>query len=105
LWICQRTENYEFLFALSLLCGLLVSYHSGISDDILLLPVFALIVNSSRDKPLRIALAVSLTPIPYFLGVPLSVVLPLLFLLILTLAAVSVAHRDKQQHRIIPAVT
>jgi hypothetical protein len=103
LWICQRTENYEFLLALSLLCGLLVSYHSGISDDILLLPIFALIVNSSRDKPLRIALAVSLTPIPYFLGVPLSVVLPLLFLLILTLAAVSVAHRHSRD-RIVPAL-
>jgi Glycosyltransferase family 87 len=85
-WLCYKTDDYEFLFALSLLCGLLVSFHSGIGDVILLLLVFVLIVHSCQDKALRIALAVTLTPLPYFIGVPIGVVLPLLFLLILILA-------------------
>ena len=94
LWICLRTESYEFLFALSILCGLLVSFHSGIGDDVLLLLVFVTIFHSSLDKPLRIALAVSLTPLPYFLGVPISVIMPLLFLLTLILAAISLERRQ-----------
>jgi hypothetical protein len=102
LWICQRTENYEFLFALSLLCGLLVSYHSGISDQILLLLVFVLIVNSRVEKPLRIAVALSLTPIPYFTGIGVNIVIPLLLLAVLTLAVVAVAQRGSH---IVPAVT
>ena len=101
LWICQRTDDYEFLFAVSVLCGLLVSYHSGVGDDVLLLLVVAVIASSSaaapaNDKALRMALAVTVTPLPYFTGISLSIVLPLLFLLILGLAAVSVARRQKQ---------
>jgi hypothetical protein len=88
-WICQRTENYEFLFGLGLLCGLLTSFHSGIADEILLLMVFVLIMGSSEYKPLRIASAIALTPLPYFLLVPLSVILPILLLLVLVLAAAS----------------
>jgi hypothetical protein len=103
LWICQRTDDYEFLFALSLLCGLLVSYHSGVGDDILLLPVFVLIVHSSQDRPLRIALAATLSPIPYFIGVPLNFVLPALLLLILMLAAVATVPGRRPQ-TILPAV-
>ena len=93
LWICQRTESYEFLFALSILCGLLVSFHSGIGDDVLLLLVFVAIVHSSLDKPLRMVVALSLTPLPYFLGVSISVIMPILFLLTLILAAISVERR------------
>jgi len=102
LWICQRTDNYEFLFALSLLCGLLVSYHSGISDQILLLLVFVLIVNSRVEKPVRIAVALSLTPIPYFTGIGVNVVIPAMLLVVLALAAVGVIQRVD---RVVPAVT
>jgi hypothetical protein len=102
LWICQRTDNYEFLFALSLLCGLLVSYHSGISDQILLLLVFVLIVNSRGEKPLRIALALTLTPIPYFTGIGVNVVMPIMLLVLLTTAAVAVLQRGDVT---VPAVT
>lgn len=105
-WICRRTDDYEFLFALSVLCGLLVSYHSGVGDDVLLLLVIAVITSSLRtatnDKPLRMALALTMTPLPYFTGVSLSIILPLLFLLILALAAFSVA-RGRKQKLIIPA--
>jgi hypothetical protein len=93
LWICRKTDNYECLFALSLMCSLLVSYHSGISDQILLLPVLVLLVGSCQDKPLRIALAVSLTPMPYFTGIGINVVMPLVILAVLTLAAVAVSRQ------------
>jgi len=91
LWNCQESDNYERLFALSLLCGLLVSYHSGIGDGILLLVVFALVIPSG-SRPLRVALAVTLSPIPWFLGLPIGVVLPLLMLLILALASPLFRH-------------
>lgn len=89
LWICLRMENFEFLFSISLLCGLLVSYHSGLGDQILLLPVFVLLINSCADKAMRAVLAVSLTPLPYFFGDGISVSIPVLALAILGLAAIS----------------
>jgi hypothetical protein len=42
LWITQRSENYEFLLAASLVCGLLVSFHSGVADDVVLFPAFVM---------------------------------------------------------------
>jgi Glycosyltransferase family 87 len=91
---CSRSDDFEFLFALSLLCGLLVSYHSGIADDILLLPTFAFLVTSAY-KPLRIALAIVLTPVPYFMMLPLSVVFPLMLLLVLALAVQSLRRPSR----------
>lgn len=93
LWTCRKTENYEFLFALSLLGGLLVSYHSGISDQILLLPVFVLIVNAPIGKALRIAVALSLTPIPYFISLGVNVAIPVMLLGVAGLAALAVTRR------------
>jgi hypothetical protein len=93
-WTCRKTENYEWLLALSLLCGLLVSYHSGIGDDILLLPVFVLMI-ASEYKSLRIALAAALSPLPYFSGLPISIAIPCLLLLVLALAVVSVSFRSR----------
>jgi hypothetical protein len=86
-WICARIENYEVLFAMSLLCSLLVSYHSGISDQILLLLIFVLVMNSCTDKLLRGVLALLLTPLPYFIGNGVSVAVPLLSLFVLALTA------------------
>ena len=88
--------------SLSLLGGLLVSFHSGISDQILLLPVFVLIMGSCIEKRLRLALALSLTPIPYFTGLGVNVVMPLVLLVVLTLAVGVVAHSE---NRILPTVT
>lgn len=87
-WACSRTEDYEFLFAIGLLSSLLVSYHSGISDQILLLPAFVLLTRSCMYKPLRIALALSLTPLPYFTGLPVSVIVPpMLFAVLILMCA------------------
>lgn len=89
LWLCFRMENYELLFGISLVCGLLVSYHSGLGDQILLLPVFVLLVNSCTSKLMRGVLAISLTPLPYFFGDGISVSLPVVSLVILGLAVAS----------------
>jgi hypothetical protein len=62
-----RTDNYELLLAASLVCGLLVSFHSTIIDDLALFPVLILVLGSSELVPLRALAGLILTPIPYFL--------------------------------------
>jgi len=84
--LTQKTNNYELLFAASLVCGLLVSFHSGIYDDVVLLPVFVLVTGSCDNVSIRSWLALILTPIPYFLNLadaPYSAVLPMSLLLLL----------------------
>ena len=101
LWICQKTDDYEFLFGLSLLCGLLISYHSGISDQIVLLLAFVLIVRARAEKPLRIALALLLTPVPYFTGLGINITIPIMLLAVLVLSAVAVT---RPRGMLVPAV-
>jgi hypothetical protein len=85
-WLTRKTNNYELLFAASLVCGLLVSFHSGIVDDVVLFPVFVLVLGSCDNVPLRSLAALILTPIPYFMvlaNAPYSAALPILLLLLL----------------------
>ncbi|HZU26037.1 MAG TPA: glycosyltransferase family 87 protein [Bryobacteraceae bacterium] len=75
LWLAQRTGDLELLLAASVVCGLLVSFHSGIADDVLLFAVFVAVIGRSVNVPLRAAAALILTPVPYFLvlgGAPWS---------------------------------
>jgi len=86
LWMTLRTDNYELLFAACLVCGLLVSFHSMIDDDLILFPVLILVLSSSNLVPLRGAIAMVLTPIPYFLvlaGPPYAAIMPVALLLML----------------------
>jgi hypothetical protein len=86
LWITQRSENYEFLLAASLVCGLLVSFHSGVADDVVLFPAFVMAAGASASEPLRASAALILTPIPYFMalaGAPYSAFLPIALLVLL----------------------
>jgi hypothetical protein len=88
LWTTQRTENYEFLFAAALVCGLLVSFHSGVADDVVLLPAFVMAVGTCASEPLRATAALILTPVPYFMtlaGAPYSAALPIALLLLLAM--------------------
>jgi hypothetical protein len=82
--VCVRkSDNFEFLFAISLVCGLLTSFHSGPADDVLLLPVFVLIVASSTDAVVRSLTALVVSPIPSVMGLignPYSAALPLLLI-------------------------
>ena len=95
IWACQKTENYESLFGLSLLCGLLVSYHAGTGDLILVLPAFVLMIPSAH-KHLRMALAMAASPLPFLL--PLSLGPPPAFLLTVALAVAGM--RDASASRL-----
>jgi hypothetical protein len=99
-WLTQKTNNYELLFAANLVCGLLVSFHSGIVDDVVLFPVFVLVLGSCDYVPARSLLAIILTPIPYFLFLarePYAAVLPVL---LLTLVGMFCAAQIASSHRI-----
>ena len=100
IWIVRRSDDYEFLLAVSLVCGLLVSFHSGVADDIVLLPAFVAIVRTCSMPSLRAASALILTPVPYFMvlaGAPYSAFLPASLLAVLGLSVVAVGNRGKQE--------
>ena len=96
--IALRTENFELLFGAAIAFGLQVSFHSELMDDVLLLPAFAAVVSQSSSPSLRTAMALILTPIPYFcalVGEPYSAVFPAaLFLVLGTFVAVLLPRRN-----------
>jgi hypothetical protein len=105
LWITLKTDNYEFLLAICLVCGLLVSYHSAIFDDVLLFAVFVLMLSASESKPVRSLSALILTPVFYFMALSNSIystALPLFLLLLLVLAGLSLSNRASAVHSKMP---
>ncbi len=91
-WLLRTNASYEFLFAASLVCGLLVSFHSGVVDDVLLLPVFVCVAATSMSHVLRVTSALLLTPVPYFTlfaGPPWGAFLPASLLLLCVLFCVA----------------
>jgi len=103
LGIASKTDNFEFLVAVGLVCGLLTSFHSGIADDVLLFPVLVLVVSSSSSALLSSLSALILTPIPYlmaFAGPPYSAVVPLMLVAILIAAGMSVLMGKRAQVQI-----
>lgn len=97
LWMTHKTDNFEFLLAVSLVCGLLTSFHSGTADDILLFPVFVLALGSSANVLLRSLSALILMPVPYlieFAGTPYSAILPLLLLTWLIAAGLALQRKN-----------
>lgn len=99
IWIVRRSDDYEFLLAVSLMCGLLVSFHSGVADDLVLLPAFIALARTDAMPSLRVASALILTPVPYFMvlaGAPYSAFFPVFLFVILGLAVVAVSNRGKQ---------
>ncbi|MGD0300409.1 MAG: glycosyltransferase family 87 protein [Bryobacteraceae bacterium] len=90
-WICFRVKNFELLLGVSLICGLLVSFHNFTYDDLLLMPVLVLV---SPIRILRNVVGLALTPVVYlatFAGGLYSAILPLMLLAFL--AAVWFVHR------------
>lgn len=86
LWTMRRTENYELLLAASIVGGLLMSFHCGLADTIILLPAFILAVAARASARLRIGMGLILTPIPYLMALakaPYSAFLPISMLLLL----------------------
>jgi hypothetical protein len=96
--IALRTNNFELLFGTAIVFGLQVSFHSELMDDVLLLPAFVAVVSQSSSPSIRIAMALILTPIPYFFalaGAPYSAVFPAaLFLVLGTFVAVLLPRRN-----------
>lgn len=93
-----KSDNFEFLIALGLVCGLLASFHSGPADDVLLLPVFVLAIASSKDAMVRALTALVVSPIPYLMGLsgsPYSAALPVLLIAWLIFAARSLGSGVK----------
>ncbi|MGP0075365.1 MAG: glycosyltransferase family 87 protein [Bryobacteraceae bacterium] len=85
-WLCVRVENFELLLAVSLVCGLLASFHSFTYDDLLLMPVLVLV---TPIRLLRDIVGVALTPLSFlatFAGGLYAAVLPLLLLAFLCAA-------------------
>ncbi|HEV8039189.1 MAG TPA: glycosyltransferase family 87 protein [Bryobacteraceae bacterium] len=90
-WICFRETNFELLLAVSLICGLLVSFHNFTYDDLLLMPVLVLV---SPIRVLRNVVGLALTPVVYlatFAGGSFSTILPVMLLAFL--GAVWFVHR------------
>jgi hypothetical protein len=84
-WTLRQCDEYELLLAAGLVAGLLVAFHSGIADTLILLPAFVCVIRTSSNVPLRAASALLLTPIPYFIslsGAPYSAVLPVALLML-----------------------
>ena len=67
-WIVLKTDNYELLLASSIIAGLLISFHCGIPDDILLFFVFVLVTSQGASVWVRSTLGLAMTPVPYILG-------------------------------------
>jgi hypothetical protein len=100
LWMTQNSDNYEMLFATCLVCGLLLSFHSGIADCVLLYPVFCLTLQNTQHVPARVASALVLSPVPFALalaGAPYSSALPFSLLCLLGLLCLSQRRSEMQQ--------
>jgi len=85
LWTVSRVESFDVLLAVSIVCGLLVNFHSGLSDDVLLLVVFVAVTGNCASLPMRSLIALLLTPIPWFMvlaGPPYNAVVPAALLLL-----------------------
>ena len=92
-WLCLRVNNFELLLAVSLICGLLVSFHNFAYDDLLLMPVLVLV---SPIRILRNLAGLALTPVVYlatFAGGFYSAILPLMLLTFL--GAVWFVHKGR----------
>ena len=92
-----RTNNYELLLAASLVAGLLVSFHCGIADMVVLLPAFVLVIRMSDYSPFRSLTALALTPIPYFMTLadaPYGAALPCLLVVLLVMASVALRKKN-----------
>lgn len=97
-WLLRSAAGYEFLFAAAIVCGLLVSFHSSVADDVLLLPVFVSVVATSSSPALRVTSALLLTPVPYFTlfaSPPYSALLPLSLLLLCGLFCLAVPAKPQ----------
>jgi hypothetical protein len=89
LWLIRRIESFEMLLGLGLVAGLLLSYHTGLADAVILLPALVLIERNSQQKTLTALFAISQAPILYLMllyGPPFGAVLPMSLLACMAIA-------------------
>lgn len=68
LWLAwRRRRDWRYGFALALLGGLLVSWHCYVQDAVLLLPVLALLLQTSTTSAVKFPLAIALIPFPFWM--------------------------------------
>jgi len=94
-WMCNKTDDFEFLFGIALVAGILIGVHSYPHDGLLLLLSFVLI----RNAKVRLAFVPLLTPLAdYFLftAFPAPYVIVMLGVLVLA-AATLVAARPARE--------
>lgn len=85
-YFARNTAEPSLVLAAALVAGVLVSYHSGIADDVVLYPAYVLLLPYTQSRLLHALAALSLTPIPFALvmiGPPYTALLPLLLLALL----------------------
>jgi hypothetical protein len=88
-WIAPKIDLQASL-ALALIGGLLLSYHSGISDAVILYPALAILLPRAASSSTRLFGALAMSPITCLMtmmGAPFSAALPLLMLGILGASA------------------
>ena len=91
-WMCWSTDEFEFLFGVALIAGLLINVHAYVWDSVFLLLAFVLIKNTK----LRLALSVFLTPVAYYLLFgPSTIPYVVALLAVLILAAISLLIGNK----------
>jgi Glycosyltransferase family 87 len=101
-WLAWRLQDLEMAFAMSLIAGLLVGYHAYLQDAVLLLLPFAIVIAKSKDKPLRVLMALAILPPIYIclmLGRPYNIAVPLM--LIAVLAAAMASLPKNQNNRVL----
>lgn len=78
--------EFERLLAMALVAGLLVSYHSGIADEIVLYAAYVLLAGRARQL-----LTLMLTPVPFVMvmvGPPWSMVMPVMLVVLFVLTGI-----------------
>jgi hypothetical protein len=97
-WMCWKSPDFEFLFGLALLGGLLINVHAYVWDNVLLLLSFVLIASWW----VRLSLFLLLSPVSLFLLFAFPTTLPYVIAMLGVLAAACVAvwnHAEAQIQR------
>jgi glycosyl transferase family 87 len=90
-----RSKNYEYAFAISLIGGVLLSYHIQLHDLVILLLPLALIIRTTTFVPLRGIFAIAVTPpanLLLFLLEPYNAVLGAVLFALVVLAALGTRY-------------
>jgi hypothetical protein len=95
-WVARKVSEFECLFGLALIGGLLICFHAYTQDCCVLVLAFALVAPHA-SAPLKSILLIAVLPPAYFMlltGVPYNAIVPLL-----CTAAMIIAAKDAHERR------